>query len=471
MRPSDSEPSQQRRLSLASSIIMIICILVCVWFFVPPHSLQATDNAPASRSANLVNTHPGQACSISSPSSENSDLVYLSGSLDIPSAAPKVNVYKLIGWNDLGMHCMNENFSNLAVLPPFNTLWAQLIRQGAKPQIITTTVRIEYALVDNTFSACQNGRCKSNFWQNAQAIFGLAQPLPDNVGLTGSTLAGNMNAAGNHFIIEGVPVTPYRDSAPAYTPANWYPYQQVHMVAKDAATGAVLADTMTVAPVSTEMRCELCHADGLEPGGHTGNVETNILTFHDREEGTNLMGQRPVLCASCHASNALGAPGDPRWPNLSRAMHHKHGEESNMDCYYCHPGQVTRCLRDIMWSQGLTCVTCHGSMNQVANVNRRPWIDLPRCDNCHAAQFAENPNTRYRDSVGHGGLYCEACHGSPHAILPTIQANDNIQNIALQGHSGILKECWVCHGSLPTGTGPHGIRLADLILFLPHIEK
>jgi hypothetical protein len=29
--------------------------------------------------------------------------------------------YVLLGWNDLGMHCMNESFANLAVLPPFNS--------------------------------------------------------------------------------------------------------------------------------------------------------------------------------------------------------------------------------------------------------------------------------------------------------------------------------------------------------------
>src|SRR5512138_3585712 len=55
--------------------------------------------------------------------------------LSLPAAAPVANVYKLIGWNDLGMHWMNENFANLAVLPPFNTLWSQLVLQGVTPQV------------------------------------------------------------------------------------------------------------------------------------------------------------------------------------------------------------------------------------------------------------------------------------------------------------------------------------------------
>ena len=67
------------------------------------------------------------------------------------------------------------------------------------------------------------------------------------------------------------------------------------------------------------------------------------------------------------------------------------------------------------------------------------------------------PGKRYRDSTGHGGLFCETCHGSPHAILPSSQPNDNIQNIALQGHAGTLEDCKVCHGSqVPSGSGPHG---------------
>ena len=384
-------------------------------------------------------------------------------------SAPRTTNYVLLGWNDLGMHCMNENYSNLAVLPPFNTLWAQVVLRGTTPQIITNSITVDYSIFNNTFSACQSGNCKSNFWQYAQALFGLPSPLPDNVGLDGATLSGAMTTSTDHFVIVGVPLTPYRDAPLPYTSTNWYPYQQAYMTAKDSGTGTVLIDTTTVAPVSTEMRCDTCHADGKDPGGRTGNVETNILTLHDREEGTTLMSQRPVLCANCHASNALGLPGAPGVKNLSNAMHGRHAEETN-NCYLCHPGQVTRCLRDVMWSKGLTCVNCHGTMADVANPARRPWIDVPRCGDCHGTNFAENANTRYRDSVGHGGMYCEACHGSPHAILPTIQANDNVQSIAYQGYPGAIRSCSVCHTTTPQGAGPHGIT-APSSNFLPWVTK
>jgi hypothetical protein len=222
------------------------------------------------------------------------------------------------------------------------------------------------------------------------------------------------------------------------------------------------------------MRCDPCHADGVYPGGSTGNAETNTLTLHDTKNLTNLMGQRPVLCATCHGSNALGMPGSPTLFNLSLAMHGKHGAAGVNDCYLCHPGQQTQYLRDIMYQKGLTCVDCHGNITAVANPTRVPWVDLPRCGDalCHGANYAENPGKRYRDSVGHGGIYCEGCHGSAHAILPTLQPNDNLQNAALQGFPGTLKDCRVCHIVLPTNPGPHGLYGSIYSLFyLPNIIK
>jgi hypothetical protein len=385
-------------------------------------------------------------------------------------------VYKVIGWNDLGMHCMNENFSNLAVLPPFNTMWAQVIEQGNPPRVITTSVAVDYNIIDNTYSACGPKGCKTNFWQYANKLFPTSPySQTPNVGIKGATLSGTMQTRPDHFVVEGIPLTPYLDSAPAFTPANWYPYQRAHMVARDTSNGQVLAQTIAVAPVSTEMRCDTCHAQGKDPGGPNTDVELNILSKHDSEEGTQLMNQRPVLCANCHSSNALGAPGVNGVPSLSFAMHNRHRlstianapaatADGTNDCYLCHPGQQTQCLRDVMYAQGLTCINCHGdtgrvATSQLAPTNRQPWLNEPSCagSGCHASQYAPNPNTLYRNSKDHGGLYCEACHGSPHAILPTNQPNDNMQNIALQGHAGVLNDCRVCHSQPPTGAGPHGI--------------
>jgi hypothetical protein len=210
------------------------------------------------------------------------------------------------------------------------------------------------------------------------------------------------------------------------------------------------------------MHCDTCHSDGQRQGIATGNVETNILALHDEKEGTSLINARPVLCASCHSSNALGTPGQPGVENLSLAMHKLHDtvfpKPNTMQgtCYSCHPGQQTQCLRDVMYKEGVTCTRCHGDLTSLSNPARYPWVDEPKCGTCHESRFAEEPGKLYRNSKGHGGLFCETCHGSPHAILASTQPADNIQNIALQGHAGTLSDCKVCHGpNVPNGRGPH----------------
>ena len=158
--------------------------------------------------------------------------------------------YVVLAWNDLGMHCYNRNFQDLGVLPPFNNLWAQVIKVGDPPQIITSGIEVTYEFPNNTYSVG-----KSNFWTYAQKLFGLPSPLPANIGLTGKGLAGSMDLDGDHFKVDGIPLTEFQDTAPT-TP---YPYQLATVIVRDAQTKVELARTITVAPVSTEMHCDTCH--------------------------------------------------------------------------------------------------------------------------------------------------------------------------------------------------------------------
>ncbi len=296
-----------------------------------------------------------------------------------------------------------------------------------------------------------------------RTLFGV--DLPPNIGLTGKGMSGTMDLHGDHFVAEGIPLTEFRDSEPT-TP---YPYQVATIVVSDLGTGQELARTHPVAPVSTEMHCDNCHYDNGPGNGDiaTGVVEQNILTMHDDEnlgdyppghEGP-LMGRRPILCAECHSSNALGLPGAGDLPSLSRAMHGKHKElvpDTLAGCYNCHPGPQTQCLRDVMYQRGMDCIDCHGGMQAVAE-NPNPWLNEPRCDSagCHGAGYAQD-QPLYRLSREHGGVFCEACHDSTHAIAPSTQPNDAIKFVDWQGHAGPLDTCTVCHASWPAGPGPHG---------------
>ena len=375
-------------------------------------------------------------------------LVLLVG-LTLPGGAQAPG-HVLIAWNDLGMHCANQDFSQLVVLPPYNNVRAQLLRRqaGGPPLLVSQGVRLEYSIPGNTTSVT-----KTNFWDYAQAIFDLPAPLPPDVGLTGNGLTGVLAPHAGYFEVTGVPVTPFQDNDLLHE----QPYQLIHIEAFDEATDNLLAFTDAVIPVSNEIGC-------VSSGCHSSVQE--ILDEHPDEAGFN-PNDTPILCARCHASPALGTQGIPEAGYLSWRLHEKHHDMRPVNgistCYKCHPGANAQCLRDVMATDPadpMVCQDCHGTMEQVAasiENGRVPWLDEPSCGSCHGAAFAEEPNTLFRESRGHGGLYCSACHGSPHAILPSREANDNLQNLRLQGHAGTLSDCFACHTTRPTGPGPHGI--------------
>lgn len=294
----------------------------------------------------------------------------------------------------------------------------------------------------------------------------------------------------------------------------------VEVVAKDL-SGNVLASTQTVLPVSDEMTCKACHSsfsgDAAKPtDGWVDDPDAekdwkrNILKLHDEKQGGNLLASadngQPVLCASCHGSNALGTPGNEGVKPLTQALHGSHAavidpntqmtldDSGNREsCYLCHPGQKTQCLHGAMSNatdangeSSMSCQSCHGTMSQVGSSEREGWFDEPTCQSCHHdgqreivgvddqgvslqwadKTFASNPDTPiagknlYRFSTGHGDLQCESCHGATHAVYPSHEDNDNVQSIAVQGHAGTVNECVACHTDMPLTAdgGPHGMH-------------
>jgi len=165
--------------------------------------------------------------------------------------------YAILAWNDLGMHCLNPTYDQAVVLPPYNNLWAQVIRRGNPPEVVTAGLTVEFSLEDNTYS--YGKRDYGQFWDNAVDLFGdIFGPggLPHDVGLTGTGLSGEMGMRGDHFVAEGIPVVPVFDSG------EWNPYQVAVIVVKNAA-GDELVRTKAVVPVSDEINCSRCH--GADP--------------------------------------------------------------------------------------------------------------------------------------------------------------------------------------------------------------
>lgn len=453
--------------------------------------------------------------------------------------------YTLVAWNDLGMHCVDgKDYSVFSILPPYNNLHAHLINKDfTSGKNITSGVTITYeAVADTTGSINTTSAGKTNFWSYVQKLFGAVFGI--DTGLTGKKTqsatpeAMSYNSTQGWWEAEGIPVVPYDDKGIK----NYYP--MVKVVAKDSG-GNVLATTKVVLPVSDEMSCTKCHASNsvaaAKPlAGWVNDTDAekdwkkNILKLHDDKHpnaiatagmgGTYTGGTllatsdagQPILCASCHKSNALGTGLKAGIKPLTEALHSKHANvidpdtgtsmnsSTNRDsCYKCHPGSVTKCLRGTMGnakkadgSNAIDCQSCHGSMSTVGSSTREGWLDQPNCQQCHDrngsasanfarfttvfssgttlrttldTRFATNANSPmtgkslYRFSKGHGNLQCESCHGSTHAEYPSSHANDNVQSVQLQGHTGTIAECSTCHTTVPTDSvsfakGPHGMH-------------
>ena len=462
------------------------------------------------------------------------------------------SAFKVFANNDLGMHCVDESFAVFSILPPYNVVDAQVValRSSGPPAVLDASqVQVRYsAVADATGSINSTSVGKSDFWQYALPLYGASLAagqglqgmwMPaDAPGAAGTTLG--WDASMGLFKAPGIPIFPVDDAGHL----NRYPLMRFSAV---DGSGAVLASTDVVLPVSEETSCQSCHATGkaAAPTGAMAwssdpdleaQARKNVLILHDARAGTAL--RAPVLCASCHYSPALDLAGtgpsaqQQGHGTMSAVMHAFHADEMAglidapvapgggvpsaplQACYQCHPGATTQCLRGAMTTR-VDCQNCHGGMAAVGGAAplraggsmdgsndgkpRRPWLDLPRCQSCHAgdavarptvagapplaadgirflnayvngdasaspilaasSRFAEQPGKLYRKSKGHGGLACEACHGSTHAIW-SANPNDDVAATQLQGHAGVIGECSACHQAPPSEGlgGPHGMH-------------
>lgn len=197
---------------------------------------------------------------------------------------------------------------------------------------------------------------------------------------------------------------------------------------------------------------------------HEANACDPMLGLHGSPSclvARALEQKQPVVCQSCHYTPALDlaqvgpvsgpAGSDANGRNQvvhetnSRVMHNHHGAFTDLfpaipapvqnpltgavsnqavrvvalenNCYQCHPGKETKCLRGAMFNAGILCSDCHGTMNQVgadfsAGVSvanpggfvldrgnfydpnsaqpRVPWANEPGCGSCHSGSANDN---------------------------------------------------------------------------------
>ena len=370
-------------------------------------------------------------------------------------SAPSANNYTLLAWNDLGMHCMDGmDFSVFTILPPYNTLHAQLKDKAGT--LINNNVTLTYeAVADSTGSINTYSNVKTNFWSWVGPLFGLNPPV--EIGLNLDGLATGTPAPGNHsaslvpapmtfnvnyqwFEAEGIPMTPFPDNPTIDTAGNpvknFYP--TVKVVARDLSNN-ILAKTTTVLPVSDEMTCKGCHAStsattnlaqiAAKPTATTAfpkgwvfdtdvnkDWKRNILLLHDQKElsttlytnaltkvGYNVSGllatadgKKPVLCVACHTSNAY-------FDKLNKVT--------------VMPGVA-----------GISAFTQALHIKHATVLD--PSTNLPldssnsrsACYNCHpgsVTQCLRGAMATATDATGNPSISCQSCHGKLSAVGST----------------------------------------------------
>jgi hypothetical protein len=209
------------------------------------------------------------------------------------------------------------------------------------------------------------------------------------------------------------------------------------------------------------------------------------------------MGQANLVCQDCHGNMAqVGndfsknvSPANPGAFVLAadfytNATTPRVPWANEPGCGSCHTGDAISSLAGttgaVTATDGIRLLQTY----RTGDANAKPIVPTNKRFAEDVVSFADNPGAAgnpklYRVSTGgqpitvnraqvgetgHGGLFCQACHGATHAEWSssprTPTANDNQTSNQLQGHAGVIVECNTCH----TGTmsnnlnGPHGMH-------------
>ncbi|HEY6872141.1 MAG TPA: hypothetical protein VI298_05355 [Geobacteraceae bacterium] len=353
------------------------------------------------------------------------------------SAAAAADSFKIIAWNDLGMHCACPTFAGFLLLPPFNTVKAQVIH--VSPSVLSPSdgISVTYSLAEETDASLQADPYFSQWITYSPKLFPGFQPVVNGkvVGIAGKGITGTMDYDSNAlaFTAVGIPAYPVTTGNTAKDimtdplgGPNRDPYITMNLTAK--LNGTTVATTSTVVPVAFGGCCT-CHLNLAAANGYP-KTPTGSFAYMGKMHGQN--GSKidfnyldptgdgtsgPIRCSWCHWDPAMGetaAPGLPNvWPNyvimpgapftkadikvsqysFSDVLHRFHTQDNLVltqydpsianNCYDCHPGNGVNCFRGTHKTKALWCIDCHGNLNQrvAAGQLTQPWLGstLPSC--------------------------------------------------------------------------------------------
>ena len=207
-------------------------------------------------------------------------------------------------------------------------------------------------------------------------------------------------------------------------------------------------------------------------------MEENCLKCHggQREQHyRDRMYTAGVTCYDCHGDMlgvggaftkkgkpGLAVPGDPGDPEDAQEGAFRVPWFDETDCGSCHIGKGSDAVLKTAFDTSdpaqmsrkvdlnnpdaarFAVVPLYKRTIEVSATGRyyptESFPQYPQIINLETTVFREGKDT-------HGNVACAACHGAAHAIWPNRdpKANDNVTALQLQGHTGTLLECNVCH--------------------------
>jgi hypothetical protein len=411
--------------------------------------------------------------------------------------------FKILASNDLGMHCACPSFNTFMLLPPYNTLRAQVVRAGGEePSLLgsSTQYKVTYSVLENTDAGMKADPYFASWIQNAPKIFPGFQPVrPDGriQGIGGATLSGDMElrtTGTTWFEKAGIPAYPVVTGTAADIMTDPLggpkrtPYLTGRIQVVDKTSNTVVASDDVTVPVAFGGCCN-CHlklaqsygkpatpAGSFQTMGMLHGKATRIDFSYLDPDGDGVAG--PIRCSVCHWDPAMGeskAPGfattypsyqilpgatfgkaDVRTStrSFSDVLHRFHAQSSTVlasydaniakNCYDCHPGNNVNCYRD--------------AHTQKANASGQPiW-----CTDCHGDLNQRIAQNQLANPWSYQTLpTCSKCHGTSYGEKSP--GSSGWLNLGIfgkylnsSGHHGSKILCSSCHGS------PHGLNPSTL---------
>jgi len=400
--------------------------------------------------------------------------------------------------NDLGMHCACPGAEKMLLLPPFNTLRAQVIeRGGSSPVLLSdpTDIRVEYDILENhdEFNSYKpDDPSKTDLrvdpyystWMEMMPKYGFgpAENASGAIqGLTGAGLAGEMHSQPEGWWeVIGVPAFPDASNSsnqekimvdPLGGP-NRNPYLTGQVRVYEQATDALLAETSITVPVSFGGCCS-CHLQLTADNGMDPNPDNSFALMgqlHERDSGINFAlldpdgdgVTGPVRCSVCHWDPAMGESSPPggyvdpgtgatlpvSQYSFSDVLHRWHVENSAVlsynpdlatDCYECHPSNQVMCYRG------------HHTNKTIGTDNHAVW-----CTDCHGDLYQRVAEGQLANPWSPATMpNCQDCHSATgeNEVLAHTFGGSFLKSMS---HKNDAILCSTCHGS------PHALNPSTL---------